>query len=116
MNSVSKTMRFSQLSGPRQVLVRLLQSVNFGYLEGLEVRGGEPMFNPAPTVVIEVKLDADNEPRPEAVLEEFELKSELVRLMEQLDALGNGCVDRIDIRFGVPRRALIERPIREVRR
>ena len=32
--------RYSQLSAPRQVLVRLLQSVNFGYVEGLEVRGG----------------------------------------------------------------------------
>ena len=108
--------RFSQLSAPRQALVRLLQSINFGYVEGLEVRSGEPMFSPAPSVVVEVKLDTPNAPRAEADLADYELRAELVRLMEQLDSLGECSIDRIDVRFGVPRRALIERPIREVRR
>ncbi len=108
--------RFSQLPPPRQALVRLFQSINFGFIECLEIRCGEPVFNPAPTVIVEVKLDATNEPRQEADFADFELKTELVRLMEQIDSLGDGSIDRIDIRFGVPRRALIERPIREVRR
>ena len=110
------TSHFSQLSAPRQALVRLLQSVNFGSIEGLEVRGGEPMFSPAPVVLTEVKLDADNEPRPEMDLTDFELRSEVARLMAQLDELGNGSIERIDVRYGVPRRMVIERPIREVRR
>ena len=108
--------RFSQLSASRQALVRLLQSVNFGFIEGLEVRGGEPMFSPAPSVVVEVKLDALNDPRPEAHSADFALRTELTRLLEQLDLLGDGSIDRIDVRYGVPRRALIERLIREVRR
>ena len=108
--------RFSQLSAPRQVLVRLLQSVNFGHIDALEVRGGEPTFSPAPTVIVEVKLDAPNDPRPEACSSDFELRAELTRLMEQLDLFGDGSIDRIDVRHGVPRRAVIERPIREVRR
>lgn len=108
--------RFSQLSAPRQVLVRLLQSVNFGYVEGLEIRGGEPMFNPAPALFVEVKLDALNDPRPEALSADFALRTEFTRLLEQLDLLGDGSIDRIDVRYGVPRRVLIERPIREVRR
>ncbi len=74
------------------------------------------MFNPAPTVVIEAKLDRADDPRPEADLRDFALRSELIRLMEQLDALGDGSVSRIDIRFGVPRRALIDRPMQGVRR
>ena len=95
--------RFSQLSAPRQALVRLLQSVNFGYVEGLEVRGGEPMFSTAPCVVVGVKLDAPNDPRTEADLADYELRAELVRLMEQLDSLGDGSIDRIDVRFTVGR-------------
>ena len=110
------TMRFSHLSAPRQALVRLFQSVNFGYIEGLDVRGGEPVFNPAPAVFVEVKLDSDSEPRPETNLTDFELRSEVIRLMEQFEELGNGSIERIDVRYGVPRRAVIERPIREVRR
>jgi hypothetical protein len=92
--------RFSQLTAPRQALVRLLQSVNFGYLECLEVRSGEPVFNPAPTAFVEVKLDTGNEPRPEVDLMDFELGNEVIRLMEQLDELGNGNIERIDVRYG----------------
>ena len=112
---MKRVTRFSQLSAPRQALVRLLQSVNFGFISDLEIRGGEPVFSPAPTLIVEVKLEAENDPREESNSPDFELRAELVRLMEQFDLLQNGGVDRIDVRFGVPRRALIERPFREVR-
>jgi len=113
---MERATRFSQVSPPRQALIRLFQSIDFGYLEGLEVRGGEPVFNPAPIVLVEVKLDAGPQPRPEADLADFELRSEVVRLMDQFDRLGDGSIERIDVRHGVPRRVLIERPIRGVRR
>jgi hypothetical protein len=116
MPAMAQVTRFSQLSAPRQALVRLLQSINFGHVEGLEVRCGEPVFSPAPTVLVEVKLDAANEPRPEMDLTDFEIRSEVTRLLEQVTQLGNGSIERIDVRYGVPRRAVIERPIREVRR
>jgi len=108
---MNQTIRFSQLSAPRQALVRLFQSINFGYVESLDVRGGEPVFGPAPTVFVEVKLDAANEPRPEVDLPDFELGTEITRLVAQLDELGDGFIERIDVRHGIPRRALIERPI-----
>ena len=110
------TMRFSQLSAARQTLVRLLQSINFGYISGLEVRRGEPVFSPAPTVFVEVKLDAGSEPRPEMDFTDFELRSEVIRLVEQVDQLGDGLIERIDVRYGVPRRAVIEVPIQGVQR
>jgi hypothetical protein len=113
--AMTQVTRFSKLSAPRQALVRLLQSINFGHIEGLEVRCGEPVFSPAPTVLVEVKLDSESEPRWETNLTDFELRAELTRLMQQLDLLGDGAIDRIDVRYGVPRRAVIERPIREVR-
>jgi len=113
---MNEPVRFSQLSAPRQALVRLLQSINFGYVEDLEIRRAEPVFNPAPMVFVEVKLDAANGPRPERESADFELRSEVIRLMEQFDQLGDGPIERIDIRHGVPRRVLIERPIQGVRR
>ncbi len=108
--------RFPHLSAPRQALVRLLQSTNFGYIEGLEVRGGEPVFDPAPIVFQEVKLDSANQPTPEADLPDFELRTEVIRLMDELDQLRDGVIERIDVRYGLPRRAVIERPIKGVRR
>jgi hypothetical protein len=113
---MDRTLRFTQLSAPRQALVRLFQSISFGYLEGLEIRAGEPVFNPAPTVFVEVKLDAGDERPPEVSLSDFELRSEVIRLIEQFDEVGDGLIERIDVRHGIPRRALIERPIQGVRR
>ncbi|MBM3749335.1 MAG: hypothetical protein FJW34_26545 [Acidobacteria bacterium] len=107
---------FSHLSGPRQALLRLFQAVNFGYVEGLEIRGGEPVFSPPPVVFVELKLDADDSPRQEASLAEFAVRAEVVRLMDALERLGDGTVERIDIRYGIPRRVLIERGLPEVTR
>jgi hypothetical protein len=114
--AITQTTRFTQLSAPRQALVRLLQSMNIGSIEHLEVRACEPLFNPPPAVLIEVKLDAEGDPRPELDLADFELGKEVTRLLEQLDLLRDGSIDRIDVRHGLPRRVVIERPIREVRR
>jgi hypothetical protein len=108
--------RLSQLSGPRCALVRLLQTINFGYIQDLDIRGGEPVLAPAPTVVIEVRLDAGVSERPESMLADYDLRSEIVRLMDQLDVVRDGWVHRIDVRFGIPRRVLIERARQEVRR
>jgi hypothetical protein len=49
-------------------------------------------------------------------LTDFELGDEVIRLMQELDELGDGNIERIDVRYGIPRRALIERPIQGVRR
>jgi len=113
---MNRCMRFSQLSAPRQVLVRLLQSINFGCVEDLEIRRGDPVFCPAPMVLVEVKLDAEIDARPETELADFELRSEVVRLVEQFDKMGDGSIERIDVRHGIPRRVVIERPIQGVRR
>ncbi len=113
MNRIS---RFSHLSADRQALVRLFQTTNFGYIEGLEVRGSEPVFNPAPIAFQEVKLDSANQPVPEVDLPDFELRAEIVRLMDELDQLRDGVIERIDVRYGIPRRVVVERPIEGVRR
>ena len=116
MPTMTQATRFSQLSAPRQALVRLLQSMNFGSLECLEVRSAEPVFNPPPTVLVEVKLDSEPELRPELDLADFELRAEITRLFAQLDILDDGALERVDIRHGVPWRMVIERPLRGVRR
>ena len=100
--------QFRQLSGPRKALLRLFQTVNFGHIDGLEVRGGEPVFNPAPLVFVELKLDAEESPRRERDLGTFDLRAEAIRLLDELDRLGNGTVERIDVRHGIPRRMIVE--------
>lgn len=100
--------RFSELSTPRQALVRLCQSINHGYIEALRITDGEPTFTPAPTVLVDVKLDQDEGPRPEIELRDFELCGELHRLMSRMDRVKDGKVARLEIRGGVPRRVIFE--------
>lgn len=38
------------LSGQRQALLELMEEISFGRIEGLEVRNGEPVLDPPPTV------------------------------------------------------------------
>lgn len=108
--------QLTELSAPRQALVRLFQSLNFGQIIGLMIRDGDPVFHPEPTVLLDVKLDADEGERPEAALDDFTLRDEIRRLLAHLDQLQNGTVERIEVRYGVPRRVIIARRLTEASR
>ncbi|HEY1205388.1 MAG: hypothetical protein ABSH46_11815 [Bryobacteraceae bacterium] len=102
-----KALRFSQLSASRQTLVRVCQHVNFGQIQGLHVRNSDPVWDPAPTVLSEVRLDIEEGPRPEGELPDFQLSFEIQRLMCQLDRLQDGRIEKIEVRGGLPRRLVI---------
>jgi hypothetical protein len=107
-----RPLRFGQLSPPRQSLIRLCQSMNYGSIQDLTVRSREPIFTPSPPLVLtDVKLDADEEPRCEADLSDFVLSIELVRLMLLLDQIEDGKITKIEIRAGIPRRVAVERSV-----
>ena len=42
----ARGIRFSQLSVPRQALVRLCQATNYGQIHHLEIRDSDPVLNP----------------------------------------------------------------------
>jgi hypothetical protein len=110
------TLHFRQLSAPWQKLVRLCQSIDFGRIEDLDVRSGEPVFSPAPRVLCSVDLAADEGSRPEYHLGDFALPKETARLMGRLSELGHGTVTLIEVRAGLPRRLVIENTDLGVRR
>jgi hypothetical protein len=108
--------RFTQLSVPWQVLVRICQSIDYGQVLRLGVRDCEPVFDPPPTMLVDVKLDASEDARPELDLADFVLRDEIRRLFAQLEQLRDGTVERIECRSGIPRRVIIERRLTEVPR
>ena len=95
------------LSHERRRLVELMQLINFGRIERLNVRLCQPMFAPSPTVVREHKFSAENGPRPERQSDNFLLKRQVVELFEQLDAIGNGVIDEIEVKHGLPFRMIV---------
>jgi hypothetical protein len=106
-----RVLRFSDLSVPRQMLVRLCQGINYGALQGLQIQEREPAFDPPPIVLTDVKLDVDRIARPEIDLPDFVLRDEIVRLMEHLDGLVNTTVEHLEVHAGVPRRLTFRFPL-----
>jgi len=89
------------------VLVRLCQNINFGQIQDLHVRNSDPVWDPAPTVLSEIKLDIEEAARPESELPDFKLSSQIQRLMHRLDQLTDGRIERIEVREGIPRRLVL---------
>ncbi len=101
-------MHIDDLSPAKQRLLRLFQSINFGRVEDLEIRGGDPEFCPPPKVFVELKLDVADGARPEFSLGRFPLRNQVERFLTQLARLGDGTVEMIEIRHGLPFRMVIE--------
>jgi len=98
----------SSLSPPRARLIQCMQRLDFGTIERLAVRDGEPVFDPPPRLVRDVKFGAENGPRPESCLDDFALKSQVRDLFAHLDTLGNGTIRSIEIKHGLPFRMQVE--------
>jgi hypothetical protein len=101
-------MHMEDLSPAKQRLLRLFQTINFGRIEELEIRNGEPEFNPPPRLFVELKLDAADGSRPESRLNRFPLRSQVERFFDQISRLNDGAVEVIEVRHGLPFRMVIE--------
>jgi hypothetical protein len=101
------------LSPARRQLLELMQRHNFCRIENLEVRAGAPVFDPAPRITQEIKIGADNGPRPELGKDDFLLRAPVIELFEHLDRVGDGRIAVIDVRHGLPCRLVVERPATE---
>jgi hypothetical protein len=97
----------ADLPESRLLLLREMQRVNFGRLESLVIRAGEPVIDPRPTIVREHKFGGENGPRPEIERDDFDLKRQVVELFEFFDQLQDGKIDVLEIRHGLPFRMIV---------
>jgi hypothetical protein len=94
--------RKSSLSAPRRRLVALMQAIGFGEILNLTVRAGEPQFIPPPEVIREVRFGSRDEARPHAALGDFAVRVQILELFHQLDILGTGTIESLEIKGGLP--------------
>lgn len=88
---------------PRQArLVEMMQQKNFCRIENLHIQSGEPVFDPHPRVIREVKLGGENGSRPEAGIGDFTLKRQVQDLLVQLDRVGDGVIEVLVVKHGLP--------------
>lgn len=90
----------SSLSPGQRRLIHLIQQVGFGAVEGLCVRAGQPVFEPVPRITRELKFGC-RETTPIARTGDRS-RIELLELLDALSELGNGTIDRIEVRHGLP--------------
>ncbi len=109
-----QNLTFSRLSRPRQVLIRLCQRINHGCLMNVQVHDGEVCFDAATGANIDLRLDIDVPQRPELELVDFALSAEHCRLLEQIESLKNGLIDKTVVHDGIPRRAVLHRVFPEI--
>lgn len=92
----------SSLSDPERRLIRLLSDVNFGRIENLQIRAGQPIFQPSPQVIQTRKMGSPRGPREEAGLEDFWLKQPVVDLLATIREIGDGEILTITLMHGLP--------------
>lgn len=95
------------LSASQKQLVELMQSLNFGRIEQLPVRDGEPVLDSPPRVVREFKFGGENGPRPELAAGDFLLKGQVVDLFRHFAQLGTVTIEVLEVKNGLPFRMLV---------
>ena len=89
-------------------LLRLMQSLNYGRIEGLPVGRGEPVLDPPPRIVREIKFGGENGPRLEAGYADFALKAQVRDFFTQLSQMQSATVLTLEVKHGLPFRMTVE--------
>ena len=87
--------RKSSLTPSQQKLLAEMQRISFGRICDLVVRDGQPVMDPPPRVVREIKFGGDNGPRPEVGKADFTLKAQVRDLFAQLEIGRASCRERV---------------------
>jgi hypothetical protein len=90
-------------------LIRLIRQTQFGCISNIKLSAGQPVFDGNTSVSIEFKLSG-LEPTKEVLSEQDYLNRPQVRtLFERFRTLGNGTIECIDVRDGLPFKMTIKR-------
>ena len=92
----------SSLKSSQCRLVELIQQINFGLIDRLQVRDGQPVLDPPPRIVQKVKLGGDGDRGPVTTSEDYLLKSQVIELLATIAGINDGEVLRIEVKHGLP--------------
>jgi len=98
--NVHRTTR--DLTAAQRLLVQLMSDHQFGRVENMSVREGQPILDHDVKVVRVSRLSGDAGPTDAISAREFELKRAIRDLFGELERLENGLVIRLEFRHGLP--------------
>jgi hypothetical protein len=91
-----------ELSPGQRSLVELMQVHQFGRIQNMPVRDGQPILDSTVNVVRVARLGGESDPLKLTNAEDFELKRQVRDLFDELARLENGTVIRLEFRHGLP--------------
>jgi hypothetical protein len=94
------------LSPARRRLVELMQEINYGRIEELQIQDGEPVFNPPPIVLRQFLFGKENGPNANRGVDSFALKKKVAELFEMFDREPSLSIQELIIDNGLPLRML----------
>src|SRR5688500_3578386 len=97
----SAVARLAHLSTARQRLLTLMRQLHYGRIEGLTIENADPVLNPWPKVVQDIKLGCDS-PQPDIKAADYQLKTQVIEFFDYLDRLGTGSISLIEVKGGLP--------------
>src|SRR5262245_31761932 len=101
------SMTKARLTSARKQLIELMQTLNFGRIEALRIREGEPVLEPTPRRIREVRFPGENGPRPEVTINNFLLKAQVIELFRLFDEFRDGTIELLEIKHGLPFKILV---------
>jgi hypothetical protein len=78
-----------------------MRDVQFGRFENLILAGGEPVFDPPPTLIRVARIGSEAVDRSPD-LTDWTLTSSVVELLNEFARIGDGIVNRLEFRHGLP--------------
>lgn len=104
---MAHSLALSSLTPSRRNLLHEMQRLNFGRIEGLVIRNGQPVTKPRPVIVREHKFGGENGPRTELATDDFLLKQQVVELFAFFDQHRDGEIEVLEIKHGLPFRMIV---------
>jgi hypothetical protein len=99
--------RCGGLTRGRRSLLELFRELSFGRLEVLVVRNGDPVLEPPPRIVRQVRFGAGDDSQVMPYVADYQLKQQVIKLFDCFDRIQNGVVDALEIQNGLPFRMTI---------
>ncbi len=100
------------LSPARRRLLEIMQETNFGRIERLLIRHGEPVLDPAPAISRDIVLGKVNPPNVAREKADFALKDQVVSLFDHFDRERMLVVESLTVQNGLPTRMTITSSVR----
>ncbi|MFB3882434.1 MAG: hypothetical protein ACE149_14300 [Armatimonadota bacterium] len=95
-------MRSTELTPARQQLLQTCRELGFGFIRNLRVVAGEPVLPSPSSIVRDIVFGKQNGPREAEPCDDFALKAQVVELFSYLDQLGDGVIELLVVKHGLP--------------